>query len=76
MCVQVLPASIDLYMPSPLDRFARRQASPIPTYTTAGFDSATAIAPTDPAWKKLSETFVQVTPASSVFHTPPPVAPM
>ena len=36
----------------------------------------TAIAPTDPVLKKPSETGFQLRPPSSVFQTPPPVAPM
>ena len=38
-------------------------------------DSATAIAPTEPVLKSLSETDVQLAPPSNVFQTPPPVDP-
>src|SRR5262245_24738209 len=55
--------------------FPRSSVSPIPTYTTSGFDSATATAPTDEDEKDLSETGRQVTPPSVVFQSPPPVAP-
>ena len=48
----------------------------MPTYTMFGFDCETETAPTDPVRKKPSDTFVQTVPASSVFQTPPPVAPM
>ena len=47
----------------------------MPTYTTLGSDSETAIAPTDPVLKSLSETGSHVTPASVVLKTPPPVPP-
>jgi hypothetical protein len=43
---------------------------------TLGSDSATAMAPTEAAAKCSSEMFFQLTPASVVFHTPPPVEPM
>src|SRR3954469_16785517 len=70
----VLPASVDLYMPSPYDDDCPRTAcSPLPTYTTLGSDSATAIAPMDPVRKNVSEMLRHEAPAFSVFHTPPPV---
>jgi hypothetical protein len=50
-------------------------ASPVPTYTTLGSDSDTAIAPIDPVRKSLSESTCQFEPPSVVFQTPPPVAP-
>jgi hypothetical protein len=43
---------------------------------TLGSEGATAIAPTDPVFTKPSVIGRHVIPASSVFHTPPPVAPM
>ncbi len=42
----------------------------------SGLEAATAIAPMVAVWKKPSETFFQVVPASVVFQTPPPVAPI
>jgi hypothetical protein len=51
------------------------QVSPVPTYTTFGSLSATAMAPTEPAPNALSESGVHEMPASTVFQTPPPVAP-
>src|SRR6266571_5545121 len=74
-CFQVLPASVDLYTPSPCETFPRIGDSPMPTYTTLGSDSEMPIAPTDPVLKYSSETGSQLTPPSVVFHTPPPVAP-
>ena len=62
-------------MPSPWMMLPRSCTSPIPTYTTSGFDSATATAPTDEVFKNLSATGFQVVPPSAVFHRPPPVAP-
>jgi hypothetical protein len=47
----------------------------MPTYTTLGSDSDTAIAPTEPVLKVLSETDSQFEPPSVVFQTPPPVPP-
>ena len=47
MCVHVLPASVDLYRPSPGRMLPRMHDSPIPRKMTLGFDSATATAPTD-----------------------------
>lgn len=47
-CSQVLPASVDLYMPSPTGRSGRCRPSPLPTDNTFGSEGATAIAPTDP----------------------------
>src|SRR5437763_16765056 len=49
--------------------------SPVPTYTTSGFDSLTPIAPIVPP-KYLSVTGSQVLPPSVVFKTPPPVVPI
>ena len=75
--VHVRPASVERYTPSPCEVITPRIAcSPIPAYTTLGSDSATASAPTDevPSWPSV--TLRQVTPASSVFHTPPPTVPM
>ena len=76
MCCHVLPASVERYTPSPWEVATPRTAcSPIPTYTTLGSDSDTAIAPTDPVLKNPSDTLRHVVPASVVFQTPPPVPP-
>jgi hypothetical protein len=48
----------------------------MPTYTTFGSDSATAMAPTEPVLKYPSDTLRQVMPMLLVFQTPPPVTPM
>ena len=74
-CVQVFPPSADLYTPSPWMMLPRSWTSPIPTYTTSGFDSATATAPTDDVFRNLSAAGLHVVPPSVVFHRPPPVAP-
>ena len=75
MCLHVLPASVDPYIPFPGDTLPRGQASPVPTYTTFGSEGATAIAPIDPAMSVSSEIGCHVIPASTVFQTPPPVPP-
>jgi len=49
-------------------------ASPVPTYTTSVCEGATAIAPIE-AMGCESKIGVQVRPAFSLFHTPPPTAP-
>src|SRR6476619_2543554 len=74
-CVQVLPASVDLSTPSPAMLLPRMHDSPIPMYTTSGFDSDTATAPTDALFTWPSVTGVQLMPPSVVFHSPPPTAP-
>ena len=50
-CFHVLPASVDLYTPSPWVTLPRMQASPVPAYTTLGSESLTATAPTAPVLK-------------------------
>src|SRR5262245_32665772 len=72
---QVLPPSIDLNTPSPIDTLRRILASPVPTQTTSGFDGATATAPKHSVdcWSK---TGVQFFPSSVVFHKPPVAAAM
>src|SRR5260370_26903454 len=72
---QVLPASVERYMPSPGDRLPRIGDSPVPTYTTLGSDGATAIAPIEPAVEGLSDAGRQARPPSTGFHTPPPPPP-
>ena len=75
MCVQVLPASTDLYTPSPMTSMSRMaHGSPVPAHTVVGSEGATAKAPiAATGW--LSKTGVQFSPASTVFHTPPDAAP-
>jgi hypothetical protein len=53
----------------------RMQLSPVPMKTTSGLDSETATAPTDELVICPSVTGAQVSPASMVFQSPPPVAP-
>src|SRR5437660_11141521 len=73
-CVQVLPASADLYTPSPGMMLPRMHDSPVPMNTMSGFDSETATAPTEELVICPSVTAAHVTP-SVVFHNPPPTAP-
>ena len=54
----------------------RMHAEPIPTQMTLGSESDTSTAPTEADSRYLSAALAQLTPASSVFHTPPPVLPM
>ena len=74
-CVHVLPPSVVFQTPSPWDTLPRMGYSPVPTYTTSGFDSLTPIAPIVPP-KYLSVTGSQVLPPSVVLKTPPPVVPI
>jgi hypothetical protein len=62
-------------MPSPGMMLPRMHDSPVPMNTTSGFDSDTATAPTDELAIWPSVTGVQLSPPSTVFHRPPPVAP-
>ena len=71
----VRPASSERHMPSPWPTLPRTVFSPPPTYTTFGSHSLTATAPMEPP-KKPSVTLDQDSPWSSLFHTPPPAAPM
>ena len=73
--VHVLPASVDLYIPSPGWMLPRMHDSPVPMKTMSGFVSDTATAPTDELVIWPSVTGAHVTPLSVVFHSPPPVAP-
>jgi hypothetical protein len=41
--LHVLPPSVVFQTPSPCDTLPRMAYSPVPTYTTSGFDSATAM---------------------------------
>src|SRR5262249_33941862 len=74
-CVHVLPASVDLYTPSPGWMLPRMHDSPMPMNTTSGLVSDTATAPTDELATWPSVTGVHVCPPSTVFHSPPPVCP-
>src|SRR5213083_1630372 len=73
--VHVLPPSAVFQTPSPWETLPRIAYSPVPTYTTSGFDSLTPIAPIVPP-KYLSVTGSQVSPPSVVLKTPPPVVPI
>jgi hypothetical protein len=74
MCVQVLPASVDLYTPFPMETLLRMKLSPVPTQTTLGSEGAMARAPIDCAgWS--SKIGFQCTPPSVDFQTPPEAAP-
>ncbi len=53
----------------------RMSASPLPTYTVRGSLGAIPIAPIDDTGI-ASMTAFHVRPASVVFHTPPPTAPV
>src|SRR6185436_6971288 len=53
----------------------RMHDSPMPMKTMSGLDSDTATAPTDELLIWPSVTGAQVSPASVVFHSPPPTAP-
>src|SRR6185295_421053 len=75
MCVHVFPASVDLYIPSPGMMLPRMHDSPMPMNTMSGLDSDTATAPTDELLICPSVTGAQFSPASVVFHSPPPTAP-
>ena len=74
-CVQVLPASVDLYTPSPCWMLPRNSVSPVPMYTTSGLASHTCTAPIEALPICPSVTGFQVVPASVVFQSPPPAAP-
>src|ERR1035437_2894868 len=73
--VQVFPASVDLYTPSPGWMSPRMHDSPMPMKTTFGSVALTATAPTDELWICPSVTGAQCSPPSVVFQSPPPVAP-
>src|SRR5438132_14348318 len=64
MCVHVLPASTDLYMPSPSEPPTE---SPVPAYTILGSDGATCIAPTLSTFVNWSKIGDHVTHALVVF---------
>src|SRR6266536_1523039 len=73
--VHVRPPSVVLNTPSPWETLPRIAYSPVPTYTTSGFDSLTPIAPIVPP-KYLSLTGSHVWPPSLDLKTPPPVVPI
>src|SRR5205823_9781848 len=72
MCIHVLPASIDLYMPSPDEPCTE---SPVPAYTMFASDGATCIAPMLSTLVNRSKMGNHVTPALVVFQMPPAGAP-
>src|SRR5947208_15256737 len=72
--VHVFPPSVVFQTPSPWDTLPRIGNSPVPTYTTSGFDSETPIAPMVPP-KYLSVTGSQVLPPSVLLKPPPRVLP-
>src|SRR6266480_5176161 len=73
--VHVRPPSVVLKTPSPWETLPRIAYSPVPTYTTSGFDSLTPIAPIVPP-KYLSLAGSHVWPPSLDLKTPPPVVPI
>ena len=70
MCCQVLPASVDLKMPTPAFELRKMFASPVPYQMMFGSDGATSTLPpcTDAACSKIGS---KVWPSFSVFHSPP-----
>src|SRR5258708_38434954 len=67
--VHVTPLSVDFQTPLPA-----QVPSPAPTYTMSGSESPPVTAPIA-ASRTASVIGLQVCPASSVFHTPPPAMP-
>jgi hypothetical protein len=64
------PAFVDTYTPLPQYALRELLPSPVPTYTTFGFDCETATAPIEiTGW--LSKIGTNVRPLFSVFHSPP-----
>ena len=45
LCVNVLPPSVDLYIPSPNEELWRLFGSPVPTYRMSALDGAMAMSP-------------------------------
>src|SRR5258706_14183776 len=66
----VLPASIDLWTPSPASELREVNASPVPTHTMSGFDGAVATAPIE-TLACPSNTGANVVPLFVVFQSPP-----
>src|SRR6185503_10542227 len=73
--VHVFPPSAVFHTPSPGAVLPRISVSPPPDHTMSGFDSLTCTAPIVPP-KYLSVMGSQLTPASVVLKTPPPVVPI
>src|SRR5215468_9499381 len=74
MFFQVLPPSVDLYMPSPQEELWRLLGSPEPTQTMEGSEGAIAMSPMVET-PSLSNTGSQVVPLFTVFQTPPEATP-
>ena len=58
--VHVLPASVDLKMPSPTEIWLRIHASPVPAHTVFGSDGATASDPIDCTDLRVEEILLPV----------------
>ncbi len=70
ICVQLSPASVDLYTPDPAIELRKMFASPVPIHTMSGLDGATVTSPID-VDAACSKTGSQVVPSLVVFQTPP-----
>src|SRR5215831_9328818 len=70
-CCHVLPASVDLYTPSPNETLPRGHADPVPTNTTLGLDSETSMAPIVPTPICPSVSGIHCAPPSVDLNTPP-----
>src|SRR5688500_2446991 len=70
---QVIPPSVDLYMPQPGSMELREFGSPVPRYTVCVSDGAMAIAPVE-AQGYVSKVGRNVIPPLVVFQTPPAAA--
>ena len=75
MWVNVLPASVVLYMPSPNDEVWRLLGSPVPMYTMFGLVWSMAMSPID-AEPYCSKTGTNVVPAFTDLYTPPTANPI
>ncbi len=74
MRFQVVPASVDLYMPFPWEMLLRMKVSPVPAQTTFESDGAIASEPTEETgW--LSKIGAQEVPPSVDLKIPPEAAP-
>ena len=73
--VNVLPASVLLYIPSPYDVVWRLFASPVATYTMSGFDGARVMSAIE-ADPYVSNTGVNVVPLFTVLRIPLTANPM
>ena len=72
--VHVLPASVDLKTPHPIEMCDRMNGSPVPAQTMFASLGATASDPMDDTgWS--SKIGAQCTPPSVDFHSPPDAAP-